>query len=415
MHGQRRRRQQFNRLRIHHSVAVESFRGAAVKQRQHRAGRMQQLVQPVHQPRHQFRIEIVEQDQRQHTVKSFLRILQGSFQKFLRQNGLGNFIRLFAHGSHPHPLFFSGQKFLPRTQEVLGRNPVALLDEKCQRRLRHLPQIQDAPVPHIADQPHKFLQPVRYAHVCSWRCRRRGTRPRCRPRRGCRRSAEPGFCHPVHIAFYSFAAATGVVGEISADFACPAATPRFNSPARVVSTFPRNRAPSSIATRGVIRLPCTWLVAPSRTLSPAFKFPCTVPSITISRSSMSACTCPCGPTVTFDCPNRTLPCASPSMYKSPVPLISPCMRSPTEIVELPPGAGVLIADTEAGGATVTLGGVTFGVIGSGAVACGACTDSLPSAGLDHIEFLPQDIAVTPGQGAGVLVTVAELYYSRTRV
>src|ERR1700730_10414340 len=79
------------------------------------------------------------------------------------------------------------------------------------------------------------------------------------------------------------------------------------------------------------------------------------------------------------------------------------MRSPVEIVEAAPGTCPALGITATGGAVNPLGGACLGLIGSGAAICGACGDSLPSADLDHIECLPQDAPVTPGQGAGVLV------------
>ena len=66
----------------------------------------------------------------------------------------------------------------------------------------------------------------------------------------------------------------------------------YLSNARVISTLPRRRAPSSIAMRGVIKLPCTLLAAPRRMRSVAFRLPCTEPSMFISSPSISACTRP---------------------------------------------------------------------------------------------------------------------------
>src|SRR5208282_451930 len=185
------------------------------------------------------------------------------------------------------------------------------------------------------------------------------------------------------------------------------------SPSRVISTLPRSRAPSSMPMRGVSTLPSTWLLGPSRTLPLAFKLPCTVPLITMSRASMSAVTRPFGPTVTQPFVSRILPCVSPSMMRSDVPVISPRIFRPALIVDGPP---FIRADTWAGdattgtsgtagvdGATATTGvaltlgdfidaacGVSCNFIGAGAGVFEAGEDGLASLGLRHISVASQE-------------------------
>src|ERR1700730_4395309 len=168
---------------------------------------------------------------------------------------------------------------------------------------------------------------------------------------------------------------------------------------RTISTLPRSRAPSSIANRGVRMLPCTRLASPRRKRSPALRFPCTVPSITISRASISACTRPFGPTVTHALGSRIFPCVSPSIYKFEVPEISPLIFNPAEIVVVPLGAEAVTEFTLTGACGV--GGVAGVLTGCGCWAftdgagmtgtevSAACEDGLASADLFHIKFSPR--------------------------
>src|SRR5271155_1726973 len=57
--SQRGGRKQFDGLRIHDSIAVESFGRAAVKKRQNGPSRMQERVEALHHAGHQLGIEIV--------------------------------------------------------------------------------------------------------------------------------------------------------------------------------------------------------------------------------------------------------------------------------------------------------------------------------------------------------------------
>src|SRR5215831_14309584 len=119
-----------------------------------------------------------------------------------------------------------------------------------------------------------------------------------------------------------------------------------------VSTLPRRRAPSSMPMRGVTTLPSTLPDEPKSTRSAAFKFPCTTPFTTISRASISACTRPLAPIVSRPDPTRTLPCTSPSIYISELPVISPRIFSPALMRDSPPAcssiwrptAGVAVRD-----------------------------------------------------------------------
>src|SRR5580658_1551 len=222
--------------------------------------------------------------------------------------------------------------------------------------------------------------------------------------------AERAFAVQFICANYSFRELAAATRTAAGTFARSGAAEGV-SPSRVISTLPRSRAPSSIPMRGVSTLPSTWLLGPSRTLPLAFKLPCTVPLITMSRASMSAVTRPFGPTVTQPFVSRILPCASPSIVRSDVPVISPRIFRPALIVDGPPfaepdacGAGAArIAAAIGGGATATTGvgltlddctatsrGVSCNFIGAGASVFDAGEDGLASLGLRHISVASQE-------------------------
>ena len=87
------------------------------------------------------------------------------------------------------------------------------------------------------------------------------------------------------VAAAAVGAAAGVAGELAGGVPVEALPAEVSAavPGRVISTLPRKRAPSSMRKRRASTLPCTWLAGPMRTLSRACKFPCTLPSISISR------------------------------------------------------------------------------------------------------------------------------------
>src|SRR5579863_1062414 len=118
--------------------------------------------------------------------------------------------------------------------------------------------------------------------------------------------------------------------------------------------------------RGASMLPCTLLVGPKRTLSEAFRFPCSVPSMKISRASTSACTLPLGATETLPPARRIEPCASPSIRRSEFPEISPRIFRPAPITDEDAETGAAEPATAVFGATAT-------GAGDGATACGPGT------------------------------------------
>src|SRR5271156_1157737 len=177
-------------------------------------------------------------------------------------------------------------------------------------------------------------------------------------------------------------------------------------PGRVISTLPRKRAPSSIRMRGESTLPCTWLAEPMRTLSRACKFPCTLPSITISGAAMSAFTRPFAPTVTRPLARWIFPWASPSMIKWQSPEMSPRIFNPalmveTEAIAEATSAAVAGPDVDAGAigaagtkvATVSargaVGELKFGVLAAGSAAFAPGQEGFSSSVLFHIWVPPQ--------------------------
>lgn len=127
----------------------------------------------------------------------------------------------------------------------------------------------------------------------------------------CCRSASCGPC----VALFVFSAGGDELGSLASQRAFYCWTHVRICGASHFILFPRRLAPSSVPMRGVSIIPWTRLEGPRRMLSPSLRFPCTDPSMTISRASMSAWTRPLEPTVTRVPLTRILPCAPSSMRK----------------------------------------------------------------------------------------------------
>src|SRR6185503_12468709 len=138
-----------------------------------------------------------------------------------------------------------------------------------------------------------------------------------------------------HAPASCFGAGAGEDGDGVDVAPAPPITPLPCAP--VISTLPLKKAPSASITRGAATSPSRRPLGRISTFSCPCTLPTTLPPMRTLLATMSPCTLPPGPTVTW-LSSRTWPSSSPSMTRSLVPLTWPVILAPGAMWVVPAAA-----------------------------------------------------------------------------
>src|ERR1700693_3133608 len=121
---------------------------------------MQNFEDPVRQPRHDDRVEIVKQIPDQHAMKAFPWILHRALKKLSGQHRGDELLAPETLRRCSQPLFLVDKEIPPGAQKVFGGNAIALVHEESNGRLPHRTKIEHAAARNISEEPEKFLESI---------------------------------------------------------------------------------------------------------------------------------------------------------------------------------------------------------------------------------------------------------------